>query len=146
MKELLLCALLTIPLISMGRADVARVAELKNEESIEVVKVFRGNVGQETKFTFSADKVVIAEEGKIVGELKLTANERALVDKHLNWMRQNLRKEGRRIEEGTTFYSIRFYRRNSEKKGDREEGIIASPAAGEAKALTLEELRRRAGK
>lgn len=78
-----------IALLGLARADIAKVADLKADERIEVKKTFFGNVGMTTKFTFTADKVVVESSGKKPTEVKLTESERPAIDRHLDSVRKN---------------------------------------------------------
>lgn len=144
MKTPLIVALfLMVTLPGLARADIAKVADLKADEKIEVEKTFFGNVGLRTKFTFTADKVVVESFGKTPSEVKLTESERVAIDRHLDSVRNGARGRGR---EGETHYVIRFFKKDKERKGLRESVFIVSLGAAVNKALTLEELTKRAGK
>jgi hypothetical protein len=140
---LIVALLLMIALLGLARADIAKVADLKADERIEVEKTFFGNVGLTTKFKFTADKVVVESFDKKPSEVKLTESERAAIDRHLDSVRNGKRGNG---GEGNTLYKIRFFKKDRERKGLRESVLIVSPGAAVNKALTLEELVKRAGK
>lgn len=140
-KSLLATLLLTILLLGFTRADVARVADLKNSERIEVEMLFLGNVGRPTKFTFTADKVLVVDINGKVGEAKLTVNERAAIDRHLDVVRKGPRGRG----EASYEFKIRLFRNDREKRGFREELQVASSVMTEARGvLTLDALLKRA--
>jgi hypothetical protein len=98
-------------------------------------------VGRPTKFTFTADKVLVVDINGKAGEAKLTVNDRAAIDRHLDLVRKGPRGRG----EGSYEFTIRLFRNDREKRGFREELQVASSVMTEAKdVLTLNELRKRA--
>jgi hypothetical protein len=138
MKTLILLA---IALGSHVRADVAKVAKLKGDDKIEVRSTIMGNVAQITRYRFTADKVVVENDDKKVGEVPLTDDEKVAIDRYLD----QLRKERQR-KSGNSIYTVHYYRDGREQIELREQFQIDIPMDSEAKALTLGQLRERAAK
>ena len=138
MKTLILLA---IALGSLVHADVAKVAKLKGDEKIEVQSTIMGNVAQITIYRFTADKVVVENGDKKVGEVQLTDDEKAAIDRYLD----QLRKERQR-KSGNSIYTVHYYRDGREQIEFREQFQIDFPTDSKAKVLTLGQLTERAAK
>lgn len=140
MKTLSLLALSPL-LFNYAQADVARVADLDGDAKIEVRRTIIGTVASVTIYTISAEKVVVVDAEKNVGEVKLTADEKASIDRYLDL----LRKERRR-RNGSGLYTVRYYSGGREHTGFRERFQIDFPKHSNAKVLTLAQLAERAAK
>ena len=132
---------MAIVLSSLVRADVAKVAKLKANEKIEVTSTIMSSVAQITTYTFTADKVVVQNADKKIGEVPLTDDEMTAIDRYLD----QLRKERHR-KLGNSIYTVYYYRDGREQIEFREQFQIDFPMASKAKILTLGQLTERATK
>ena len=132
---------MAIVLSSLVRADVVKVAKLKANEKIEVTSTIMGYVAQIATYTFTADKVVVKNAEKKVGEVPLTDDEKTAIDRYLD----QLRKERHR-KSGNSVYTVYYYRDGREQLEFREQFQIDFPMDSDAKLLTLGQLTERAAK
>jgi hypothetical protein len=131
-----------LSLAAPASADVAKVAGLRKGESLVVAVHYEGTVPQVTHYTFTPGKVAIAEGGKNVGEVALTADEQAQVDRFLDLVRNGRHGRGN----GASTYVLKFMKDGKERRGMGEKHRIRFPAEAESKVLPLSDLNRRAAK
>ena len=131
-----------ILITGFARADVVKLASLGEKESVEVNQIQEGTIPLLTQFTFSAGKVTVAQGGKKIGDLPLTASELTRIDRYLDLIRNGRRGSGN----GSLHFTIKFIRDGKERRNMGEKFSIREIGDSKMSVLSLDELKERASK
>lgn len=111
--------------------DIAMLLGVGKQEHLTIVQ-YEGTAPNLTaySFTFTSGKVVVAKDNKQVGQVALTADEQAEVDRYSKFMKNGNERSGMLPEEShAVFFSLAGYKKraakehqNSVEQGGRGDG------------------------
>ena len=143
MKKLALITVAAILWITTGAyADLIKLGSLGEDESVEVNVHQEGTIMLHTRYTFTADKVVVTQSGKKLGEVVLTAAERIKIDRFLDQVRDGRFGRGN----GSTTFVIKFMRRGKERRSMAEDYKRIGIGYAKGEVLSLDDLKDRVSK
>jgi len=143
MKKLALITVAAILSITTGAyADMIKLESLGEDESVEVNVHQEGTIMLHTQYTFTADKVVVTQSGKKLGQVAITAAERAKVDRYLDQVREGRFGRGN----GCTTFVFKFMRKGKERRSMTEDYSRKGIGDAKGQVLTLDELKDRVPK